>query len=112
MKHVLSQARAPAFTVDAVVSECLFLLQRSRLDPIGLFDLLDKQTLIIEPRTSEETARMLALCRKYGDVPMSWADGALVVLSERYPNAALATFDSDFLVYRRFKSEKLPLVRP
>jgi hypothetical protein len=43
---------------------------------------------------------------------MSWADAALVHLSERQPKARLITFDSDFTVYRRHGSERIPLLRP
>jgi predicted nucleic acid-binding protein len=60
----------------------------------------------------EATAALTTLCRKYADVPMSWADAALVHLSERQPKARLITFDSDFTVYRRHGSERIPLLRP
>lgn len=111
-RHTLAQARVPAFTVEAVVSECLFLLRRNRLDPRGLFDLLEGGVLAIESRPEAETLRVVALCRRYVEVPMSWADAGLVALCERRPRAQLVTFDSDFTVYRRFARERLPLVQP
>ena len=111
-KRAFSQARVPVVTVDAVVSECLFLLRRNRLDPGGLLDLLKTGALGIDSRSESETARAVALCRTYVDVPMSWADASLVVLSEKRPKAELVTFDSDFTIYRRFGRERLLLVRP
>ena len=93
-----------------MVSECLFLLRRNRLDPRGLFELLDGGAVVIEAES--ETPRVVTLCRTYGDVPMSWADATLVALSEKRPKAEVVTFDSDFTVYRRFGRERLPLVRP
>jgi predicted nucleic acid-binding protein len=102
----------PAFTVEAVVSECLFLLRRNRLDPQALFSLLETGVVAIEPGAKGDTPRLVRLCRTYGDVPMSWADASLVALSEKHPKAQLMTFDSDFTVYRRFGTERLPLVQP
>ena len=81
--------------MDAVVSETVFLLRRNGLDPRGLFDLLKTGALAIEPC---DTARAAALCQTYDDVPMSWADATLVVLSEKHSKAELVTFDSDFTV--------------
>lgn len=41
------------------------------------------------------------------------ADASLVVLSETYPDAKILTADrADFTVYRRFRSQKLPVVCP
>ena len=106
----MKSARIPVVTVDAVVSECLYLLRRNRLDPAGLLALLERGVLAVDPEP--DTARVVALCRSYGDVPMSWADGSLVALSERRPKAQLLTFDSDFAVYRRFRNQRLPLLCP
>lgn len=60
----------------------------------------------------EATAALTTLCRKYADVPMSWADACLVHLSERQPRARLVSFDSDFQVYRRHGSERILVLRP
>lgn len=44
---------------------------------------------------------------------MDAADPSLVVLSEIYPQAEVITTDrADFAVYRRFRSQKLPVVCP
>jgi uncharacterized protein len=110
-RRTFAGARVPVFTVEAVVSECLFLLRRNRLDPKGLFDLLESGALRIQASSEAQTTGSVRLCRTYGDVPMSWADAGLVLLSEQHPKAFLATFDSDFTVYRRFGSERLPVLR-
>ena len=52
------------------------------------------------------------LIEKYHDLPMSFADACLVRISELYPDAPILTFDSDFLIYRRNKNERLPAVLP
>ena len=44
---------------------------------------------------------------------MDAADASLVILSGVYPDAKVITTDrADFTVYRRFRSQKLPVVCP
>jgi len=44
---------------------------------------------------------------------MDAADASFVVLSEMYPDAKVFNTDrADFTVYRRFPSQKLPMVYP
>lgn len=56
--------------------------------------------------------RIAELLNKYSDVPMDAADGCLVRLSERHPKLPVVTIHSDFLLYRRFRSERIPLISP
>ena len=50
------------------------------------------------------------LMRKYRDVPMDFADATLVALASEEPRVRIATFDSDFLAYRRDDGSAVPLV--
>ncbi len=63
-------------------------------------------------RYVENRTEIRMLIASYADVPMSFADACLLRLSELYPNAPILTLDSDFLVYRRNKSEALPVILP
>ena len=49
------------------------------------------------------------LMRKYRDVPMDFADATLVALCSEDPRLRVATFDSDFLAYRRDDGTPIPL---
>jgi predicted nucleic acid-binding protein len=53
----------------------------------------------------EDYARMAELNERYADLPGDFADLTLVALSERLNLAEILTIDSDFDVYRRFRSE-------
>ena len=48
--------------------------------------------------------------RKYRDVPMDFADATLVAFATEESRVRVATFDSDFLAYRRDDGTPIPLV--
>lgn len=48
--------------------------------------------------------------QKHRDVPMDLADATLVAVASVYRSAKVATFDSDFLAYRRDDGTPVPLV--
>ena len=50
------------------------------------------------------------LMERYRDVPMDFADATLVALSSEDPRVRVATFDSDFIAYRRDDNTPVPLV--
>jgi uncharacterized protein len=55
---------------------------------------------------------VLALLKKYADVPMSLADGCLVRMTETLADAIVITTDSDFRVYRRHSRQIVPVELP
>lgn len=62
--------------------------------------------------TLVQTSIVLAerLMERYRDVPMDFADATLVALASEEPRVRIATFDSDFLAYRRDDGTPIPLV--
>lgn len=50
------------------------------------------------------------LMRRYQDVPMDFADATLVALASGDPRVRIATFDADFVAYRRDDGTPVPLV--
>lgn len=57
----------------------------------------------------QDFSRIAELNAQYADLPADFADLSLVAISERLDIAAIATLDSDFNVYRRYR--KQPFVR-
>jgi predicted nucleic acid-binding protein len=55
---------------------------------------------------------LLALMRRYRDVPMSLADACLVRLSELHRHGRVMTTDTDFRLYRRNARQVIPLLAP
>lgn len=58
---------------------------------------------------SQDFSRIAELNAQYADLPADFADLSLVAVSERLDISAIATLDSDFDVYRRYR--KQPFVR-
>ena len=63
-------------------------------------------------RFGAEQELVLALMRKYADVPMSLADACLVRMTELLPDPLVLTTDSDFRVYRRHGRQVVPCMLP
>lgn len=106
----LLQAHGPPyFTVEAVLSELSFLLQRDKVPASMAVELIAQGAVEAVPVLDRSANRVLELMRRYTDVPMALADACLVCLSELEHKVPIATFDRDFLIYRRFRREPLLL---
>jgi predicted nucleic acid-binding protein len=113
--HAWASAQAPRLpppwrTCDAALSEAFHLLG-ARGGPT-LAALLRRGALAPVFDLRSEVEEVLALMRKYTDVPMSLADACLVRMSETLPDPVLLTTDSDFRTYRRHSRQAVPAVMP
>jgi predicted nucleic acid-binding protein len=95
---------------ESVLSEACFLLGR-RGRP-ALTELLSRGAAVASFRFSQQQEPVLALIRKYADVPMSFADACLVRMTELLPEPIVLTTDSDFRIYRRNGRQVVPCVLP
>lgn len=100
----------PLLTVETVLSELSFLLRRDGRPMTGSTLLVRRGMVEIVPILPQHTARISELMECYANVPMSFADAALVKLSELHPSSPIFTLDSDFAIYRRFTRDPLPLI--
>ena len=57
----------------------------------------------------QDFTRIAELNTQYADLPGDFADLSLIAISERLDIGAIATLDSDFDIYRRYR--KQPFVR-
>lgn len=94
------------------MSETCFLLRLHHADASAVLALLQQQLLSVPFRIENESESILALMRKYADLPMSFADACLVRMSECYADSVILTFDRDFRTYRRFHRHSIPLLMP
>jgi predicted nucleic acid-binding protein len=97
-------------TCEAVLSEAFHLLGRK--GAASLAALLERRSLIVAFDFAREQDAVLALMRKYSEVPMSLADACLVRMTETLPNPVLLTTDSDFTFYRRHSRQAIPSIVP
>jgi predicted nucleic acid-binding protein len=113
--HGWAAALAPRFpppwmTCEAVLSEAFHLL-RGRGTP-SLAALLRRGALVCRFRFADNMDPVLKLMEKYADVPMSFADGCLVRMTETLNDPVLLTIDRDFRIYRRHGRQTIPCVSP
>jgi uncharacterized protein len=57
------------------------------------------------PMLPEDFSRIAELNQQYADLPGDFADLSLIAISERLNIPAIATLDSDFDVYRRYRKQ-------
>ena len=102
----------PIVTCEAVISESCFLLGRSQGSQQDLLTLIVAGIIKIDFSLTAEIEPVRALMNKYSNVPMSLADACLVRMSELVKDSAIFTIDSDFHIYRRHRTGRLPLIMP
>jgi uncharacterized protein len=89
----------------------MYLLGHRQDNQDTLLRLFEEGAGVLLP-LSGEMAAVRSLCRRYRSLPMDFADGCMVRLSELHPRLPVLTLDSDFRVYRRNRTQKLPLILP
>jgi uncharacterized protein len=103
-------------TCEAVVSEVCYRLAYYKDDPAKCLDFLRSGAVILGFDLQAESGRVAALMRKYSDAGMDLADACLVRMTElcddQDQDCDLITIDSDFDIYRRNGTKKIPFQRP
>jgi predicted nucleic acid-binding protein len=110
-KHFMQITR-PLLTCEAVLAEAFFLLLRGGIAPDGLLNLIRRGLVVPGFSLAAEIEAIQVLMKTYRDLPMSLADACLVRMSEIYKSSKVLTLDSDFVVYRKFRRNLIPLLRP
>jgi predicted nucleic acid-binding protein len=108
----MAQFRRPLVTCEAVITEAFHLLRRLPRAQTAILEMLAEDALRVAFQLGDEPRQILALLRRYANVPMSLADACLVRLSELVADSVVFTLDSDFRIYRRHGRQKIPLVLP
>lgn len=101
----------PLWTSELVLAEACHNLGQNTAAVRQLLTHVETGHLRAIATVETNAARLVALMGKYER--MDICDGSLVVLSEHFPKAKTITVDlRDFLIYRCFGREPLPLVMP
>jgi predicted nucleic acid-binding protein len=98
--EALKGIREPLATVWPALTEAMHLLADTRNGRDELCDMISDDLLKLLPLDAADIGRIKELMRKYADVPMDFADAALVCVAERDRLTRIVTFDSDFDIYR------------
>ena len=114
--HAWSVARfaelpSPMLTCEAVLSEAAYLLGNGPAAD-RIFEMVELGSLEVAPLFPRETTKIRAFMARYHERAQV-ADACLIRLSELHPhNRVLTTDGGDFRVYRRNRSERIPLIAP
>ncbi len=92
-------------TTPSCITEVMWLLNADwRTQNEFLLDVA-KEIYECVPLLSQDFSRIAELNTQYADLPGDFADLCLVAISERLDISAIATLDSDFDVYRRYRKQ-------
>ena len=108
----MSQIDGPLISCEPVLTEAFFLLRHYTPQVTALEKLLLDGMIELSFSLNKELRSVIALRRRFREVPMSLADACLVRLSELYPELAVLTLDSDFRVYRKNRRDLIPCLLP
>ena len=107
----LAQARGPLHTTEVVLGDACYHLGGNSAPVQALLSWVREGGVGLDALWPRHLARTQELMLKYER--MDAADASLVVLSEQFPRATIVTVDAgDFLQYRRFRRELLPVLAP
>ena len=98
--ETLKRIRDPLATVWPALTEAMHLLADTPRGPDALCDMVSDGSLKLLLLDATDLPRMKALMQKYQDLPMDFADAALVQAVERDGLTRIVTFDRHFEVYR------------
>ncbi len=87
-----------------VLTEAMHLLRFSWQAQRALWSMVEDQGIRLAPLDESDAPRIGELMRKYRDLPMDFADAALVRVAERERFRRVFTLDRrDFSIYRPFR---------
>jgi predicted nucleic acid-binding protein len=95
----LGEIRDPLQTVWPALTEAMHLLADVPRAQEALFDMIEDDAIGLASLDAGDLARMKVLMRKYRDLPMDFADAALVRVAEREKLTHILSFDRHFRVY-------------
>jgi uncharacterized protein len=103
--HFLESCTSQLMTTHSCVTEVMWLLSSDlRTQNEFLLDLA-KELYECVPLLPRDFTRIAELNAQYADLPGDFADLSLIAISERLDIAAIATLDSDFDIYRRYRKQ-------
>jgi uncharacterized protein len=110
-RQMFAECAPPFRCCEAVVAEACFLMRKVHAaGPADVVALGARGVYRIAISAEDHWASIGALLKKYSDRPISLADACLIRCAEVHQEARIATFDSDFGVYRWARNRKFELL--
>lgn len=91
----------------ATITETIYLLDFSQQAQHAFLTWVAEGALTIQEIDANDGEYIVNKFQKYSDLPMDFADGCLLAISEKLGVCNIATIDSDFDIYRVQRNKKL-----
>ena len=108
----LREIQPPMLTCESVLAEATYLTRAMPGARAALIEMIGEGFLGIGMAVADHHGALLAMIRRYANVPMSLADACLVRLAELNPQSPVLTLDSDFSIYRKNGRQVIKLLKP
>ena len=108
----VSNLNRPLVTCEAAISESCHLLRRFPGAAEAVIANVARGEFEVPFAFSEDVSAVLALMRKYRDVPASFADACLIHMADQLNTGDILTLDSDFVRYRWRRTRPFELLTP
>jgi predicted nucleic acid-binding protein len=92
-------------TTESCITEVMWLLSPDWQVQNQFLQGVARGVFECTPLLSQDFLRIAELNSQYADLPGDFADLSLIAISERLNIAAIATLDSDFYIYRRYRKQ-------
>jgi uncharacterized protein len=103
--HFLENCTSRLITTHSCITEVMWLLSSNWHTQNELLLDLAKELYECVALLPTDFTRIATLNAQYADLPGDFADLSLVAISERLDIEAIATLDSDFDIYRRYRKQ-------
>lgn len=103
--EALRSARCALLTTEAVLTESMYLLARTRGGAPACLEFFLRDGAHLVPSSRSSLARCRRLLETYEDLPADFADATLVALAEETDTWTVFTLDHHFEVYRGSRGE-------
>jgi predicted nucleic acid-binding protein len=109
--RAFSEIHSGGIVCEAVLTEVCHLIAKERVPRSRVLDfVIDGDIQIVSLGAESKTIRDYLI--RYADTPMDFADACVTRLAELHDGATVCTTDSDFLIYRKHRTETIPLLAP
>jgi predicted nucleic acid-binding protein len=110
-RRIFADCAPPFRCCEAVVAEACFLMRKVHADgPREVVALAARGVFTMAISVDEQWTALGSLLEKYSDRPISFADACLIRCAEIYDEPRIASFDTDFSIYRWAKNRRFELL--
>jgi predicted nucleic acid-binding protein len=110
-RRMFAACTPPFRCCEAVVAEACFLMRKVHATgPVDVVALGARGVYSVAISVGEHWTNIEELFKKYSNRPISLADACLIRCAEIHRESRIATFDSDFSVYKWARNRKFELL--